>query len=281
MSYAFVVAASQNYIQGLTALLNSIEKWHGDSTAVIILSLDLDLDTTPYSFPITIIDSPVRDMVRGTAIERFRIAYEQAPSYSSICLLDADMFLTANVGLFFKIAEAGFIVTGSNGMIINFNRDYQKKYGVDLGVDEYPYPEVHTTAPIFISARDTDWFKALYDSRRIDQWDDFLYLNLLGIKMGKDKKMVTLPPYSCTGIHHFQLKPATAVFKRGELLLSGTEERVLMVHGKWFDPGWLQDLMPTMERYLHDEDIGPKGKQRVEDAIDLLKSEFGKYVSGC
>jgi len=51
-----------------------------------------------------------------------------------------------------------------------------------------------------------------------------------------------------------------------------------VIHGKWWDQGWLQDLMPTMERYLKDEDIGAKGRQRVENAIGLIKSEFDELV---
>jgi hypothetical protein len=51
------------------------------------------------------------------------------------------------------------------------------------------------------------------------------------------------------------------------------------VHGKWWDPAWLQDLMPTMERYLRDEQIGDKGRRIVEESIDLLERKFNEYRS--
>lgn len=217
------------------------------------------------------------ESVEGTAIERFRIAYEKAPEYDAICLLDADMFMTADPTIFFEVASKGFIVTGSNGMIINFNKAYQEQYQTFLGKDEWPYPKIHTTVPIFINKENTDWFKALYDAKRIDSWDDFLYLNILGIKMGKDKKMIAMPPYMFTGIHHWQMKPECAVFKRGVYFLSGTEEQVYMIHGKWWDEAWLQDLMPTMEKFFKDENIGDKGQWRTKEAIRVIKEEFNSY----
>lgn len=255
---AFVFGWTDNYEPGVRALKNSIKKFHPDCDII---------DFKPKEG---------EDMVQGTAIERFRIAAEVGKDYDAIALMDADMFLTANCDTFFEAASKGMIITGSNGMIINFNKAYQKHYGIDLGVKEYPYPKVHTTVPIFINKENLDWFEKLYASRRIDHWDDFLYLNILGIKMGKDKKMICLPPYMFTGIHHWQLKPETAIMKKGDLILSGTEEQVYMIHGKWWDEGWLQDLMPTMEKYLKDEGMSGKSKFRVEEAIKLMRKEFSE-----
>jgi len=133
--------------------------------------------------------------------------------------------------------------------------------------------------PIFLDTRNLDWFDALYKSRRIDAWDDFLYLNLLGIQMGKYKKMICMPPYAFTGIHHWQMKPETAVMEKGELLLSGTEEQIYMIHGKWWDKGWLQDLVPTMERYWHDEEISFRGQGRTHNAINSLLRRFRNLLT--
>jgi hypothetical protein len=253
--FAFIVAWTDNYLAGMTALRNSIALHMPEAEIVEHHGVS----------------------VEDTAIRRFDIACRVGPEYDAVCLMDADMFLTGNCRLFFEIASAGFMVTGSNGMIIDFNGEYQKRYGVDLGVKTYPYPQVHTTAPIFLGRRDLDWFEALYSSRRIDHWDDFLYLNMLGISMGKTERMLCLPPYCFTGIHHWQMKPATAVFERAGLVLAGTEEQVYMVHGKWWDEAWLQDLMPTMKNYLRDEQIGDRGHSRVRDAIELMKRLFWKY----
>lgn len=256
--FAFVVAWSDNYLPGVTALRNSIHE-HMPGTDII---------------------EHHGQGVHDTAIERFRIACDVAGHYDAICLMDADMFLLCPVDLFFEIAAAGFIVTGSNGMVIDYNREYQERYGIDLGREHFIYTKLHTTAPIFISRQDTDWFDALYNARRVDSWDDFLYLNLLGVLMGKDRIMLCMPPYAFTGIHHWQLKPATALMEKDGILMSGTEEEVYMVHGKWWDEGWLQDLMPTMTRYLRDEHIGEKGERRVKQAIGLIEREFARFLTG-
>jgi hypothetical protein len=151
-----------------------------------------------------------------------------------------------------------------------------------MGVDHFVYMKLHTTAPIWINHENTDWFERLYNSRRIDSWDDFLFLNLLGAYMGKDKKMIVMPPYMFTGIHHWQVKPATALFEKGNdrIIMSGTEEEVYIIHGKWWDEAWFSGMMPTMERYLSDEQIGPRGKLIVQNALDISKGLFDKFSKG-
>lgn len=273
-NYAFVVAASENYQMGLKALFRSIDQ-HAPYTDIILVSWNLS--SIPDSHGnVIVINSDIEHQVHGTAIERFRVASELAGKYDAICLLDADMFLTADVGLFFDIASKGFIVTGSNGMLINFNKEYQEHYHIDLGCDQYPYYKVHTTAPIFLSDYDLDWFSELYNSRRIDSWDDFLYLNILGIKMKKYERMLCMPPYAFTGIHHWQVKPCTRAIEKGGKLISNTEEEIYMVHGKWWDEGWLTGLMDPMKGY---SEAYPNAKPEwILDAAtksrDLVKGYF-------
>ena len=276
-NYAFIVAASANYIPGLVAMFNSLKRLDNEHD-VILVSFRLPewflQYVHEYWFTVRVIETEGENQTHQTAIERFRVACEIGPEYDAICLLDADMFLEANVDVFFLAGSKGLIVTGSNGMIINFNKAYQEQYELDLGRDEWPYPQIHTTVPIFLDTRNLDWFDALYKSRRVDSWDDFLYLNILGIKMDKYKKMICMPPYAFTGIHHWQMKPETAAMEKGDLLLSGTEEQIYMIHGKWWDEGWLQDLVPTMERYWHDEDISSRGQGRTHNAINSLLRRF-------
>lgn len=284
MKRAFIIAASENYLPGLKALLNSIDI-HQPDADVILLSFNLPEDfLIDFNYEESgdcihhVIHSQGDDQVHGTAIERFKVASEFAKDYDSICLMDADMFLLEDCSTFFDVAAAGFIVTGSNGMVVNFNRDYQDRYGVDLGSDDYVYTKVHTSVPIFIDKSNIDWFAALYNSRRIDHWDDFLYLNLIGAKMGKDKKMICLPPYQFTGIHHFQMKPETRMIERGGEIMSGTEERIYMTHGKFFDKGWFSDQIKTMQGYIKNECYSDKQKQMVKDSIQLLACRFLHYL---
>lgn len=280
--YAFVVGASDNYIHGLTALLNSLE-YHGMTADVILIPWKLPtgfLDRlSMYNFNVRVVPNDVEHQVLATAIERFRVAVELGPEYEAICLLDADMFFHNSVNLFFDVAAKGFIVTGSNGMVIDFNSDYQQRYNVDLGVENCPYTKVHTTAPIFLGPSDLDWFSTLYGSRRIDSWDDFLFLNILGIKLGKSERMVCMPPYAFTGIHHWQLKVETSVVRKDpNLVMTGTEETIYVSHGKFWDESYCKDLLSVMYGYLADWGMGDKCKLRVDDAHRTLLEEFRKYL---
>jgi hypothetical protein len=279
VKHAFIVAGSQNYMPGLRALIHSLHI-NGNGEDLIIISHNLDfgsLDFSKLKYNVYVVDSLIGDQIKGTAFERFAFAISYSKQYDAICLLDADMFITGDVSTFFDVAARGFIVTGSNGMIINFGLNYQQYYKLDLGKPDIPYAKVHTTVPIFINEYNIDWFETWYNAPRIDSFDDFLFLNMVGIKLGKDKRMICMPPYMFTGIHHWMLKPETSVRIMGGLLLSGTEEQVYMVHGKWWDEGWLSDLPRVMYKYLDDNQFGAKNIQRVDDATRLLLGEFKKY----
>lgn len=277
-NYAYIVAASQEFTPAIKAMFASLEAI-GNQHKVIFLSYRFG-ELPDVNFPVERIEvGHLESQVQATAIERFRVAYEVAKDYDAICLMDADMFFVNSVDLFFDVAAKGFIVVGSNGMVIDYNRTYQERYSLDMGTDHFVYMKLHTTAPIWINHENTDWFEKLYNSRRIDSWDDFLYLNILGAYMGKDKKMIVMPPYMFTGIHHWQMKPATAVFEKGGILMSGTEEELYIIHGKWWDEAWLRGLMPTMEGYLRDEHIGERGRFRVENAIQILKALFDHFCN--
>lgn len=282
--YAFVVAASDNYLQGIVAMFNSMQ-YHGMTADVILIPWNLPEEFLnslgKYRFNFRIVPNEVEHQVLATAIERFRVAVELGPEYEAICLLDADMYFHNPVDLFFDVAAKGFIVTGSNGMIIDFGTGYQEHYGVDLGAPSYPYAKVHTTAPIFISPADLDWFRALYEARRVDSWDDFLFLNVLGIQMDKPKKMLCLPPYVFTGIHHWQMKPETCLIRKAHgLVLTGTEEQVYISHGKFWDEGYCSDQLGIMHRYLADWGMDERCKSRVDGSSNILVEEFNRYL-GC
>ena len=254
--FGFIIAYTDNYLPGFTALKNSIGIYNSDCDLIVHHG----------------------NSVEDTAIKRFDIAVKEGPKYDAICLMDADMFLEEDCSLFFEIAAKGFIVTGSNGMIIDFNEEYQKRY--DVKIKDTLHFKVHTTAPIFLSPNDLDWFERLYNSRRIDHWDDFLYLNILGIEMEKTERMLCMPPYAFTGIHHWQVKPETSARLIRDTLISGTEEQVYMVHGKWWDKPWVDDLSIVMSRYFENEDMGIMCKARTANSIKILKDRFEYYLDG-
>jgi len=282
MNFCYVVAASDNYRAGLTALLNSLAE-HSAEAEVALLSFRLGddfLEQVEERGGVRVYHSEGDHQVTGTAIERFRLASDLAPHYDALCLLDCDMFMTAPCDLFLDVAAAGFIVTGSNGMVINFGPAHQERYQIDLGSPDYPYAKVHCTAPIFINEANIDWFDALYNSRRIDSWDDFLYLNVLGIHMGKDKKMIVMPPYAFTGIHHYHIKPVTGVMEKAGTLLSGTEEQVYMCHGKYWDEAYNADLLKVMAGYWRDEQLGERQERQAQNSLAAILKAFEHYYNG-
>jgi hypothetical protein len=284
--YAFVVAASADYLPGLRTLLNSIEAVGAEADVLLAehdIPLNVLVDLQVRHPNLCVVTRPLAEsVVQGTALERFRLAYQEGSEYRAVCLMDADMWLTADPRRFFEVAAAGFIVGASNGMIINFGRAYQEQYQCFLDPPhevDCVYPQTHTTAPIFLGPCDLDWFEALYSSRRIDSWDDFLYLNLLGIKLGKSDHMIILPPYTFTGIHHWQVKPETSVREKAGLLLSGTEEQVYMIHGKWWDQAYREAMLSVMAPYLEGEQMGEKCCRRTAEAVDLIYRKF-REVNG-
>jgi len=281
-----IVAASSNYLGELNALFNSIDYWEID-TDVVLLSYKLPEDYLKriqevFDFNIKIIQAPEGEQIRMTAIERFRVACEEGKNYEAILLLDADIYFTANVDLYFDVASKGFIITSHNGMIIGFGKSYQRDYNVDLGVPDYPYVKVHSTVPIWLSPKDLDWFKALYDSREMDNFDDLMYLNVLGIKMGKNKRMLSLQAFQSTNIHHWSMKLETGLIRKGDLVLTGVEGENLSVHGKFSMEAYYKDLMKVMDGYLKDEGFTEKRhREKVLKSREIMLEEFMKYTYLC
>lgn len=280
-----VVGASLNYLPAINALFNSIDHWNID-TDVVLLSHNLPEEyikkaKETFDFQINVIDVSGGDQVRMTAIERFKYAVEYGKQYDAICLLDADFFFCSNVDLYFQIASKGFIITSKNGMVVNFNLEHQSKYNVFLDSPEYPYLKVHATAPIWLGPQDLDWFDTLYNSNRIDSWDDLWFLNILGIKMGKDKRMITLEPFATTNLHHFCLKPTTRIMRKDDLIIGGTEGGIDCLHGKFWDEGYYKDLATTMERFFKDEELGERQRWQMLESREIMLDEFIKYTYKC
>lgn len=276
---AFVTGASVNYLPGLWALINSIKKNHANlhNSFYDILVAGYGLQGIEFPDFVKVFNVTEGDQVKETAIRRFKLAVEHADYYKAICLIDADTFITAGCNLFFELAANGFIVTGSNGMLIEFNDEYLQKYQIDLGKKDRVYAKFHTTTPIFLNRKNIDWFEVMLKKEDAAYFDDFTYLNLVGYAMGKDEKMICLPPYAFTGIHHWQLKPETAIIEKGGRLFSGTEELIYMIHGKWWEDGWRTDLFKVMERYLHLSGNEKVGWEKTKNAFKLSFLEFLKY----
>ena len=280
MRYAYVIPASYDYIPGLAALLASIDKYTPD-VDIILVSYEIPKEflVACDTLTLNIIDVPQKekepDQKLATIIERFRVTSEVMKNYDSICFIDADMFLLGDVSLFFDIAAKGFIVTAHNGGIIGFTKEHQRLGKADLGVDNYIYTKTHTAVPVFASAIDADWFQAVYSDYDRKALDDYTLLNLKGIQLEKFKRMISLPAYAFTGIHHWQMKPETGLITMGNLVLTGTEEQPYMTHGKWWDKGWIDSLMLVSEKYLIDFGYKPEQvRHKVWRSFDILLNEY-------
>jgi hypothetical protein len=280
--YAFVFAASENYHPGVMALINSIKDKMPYADICLYLYKYSEEKMAAFAdaqgIYIEFADE-TKDQQKSTAFGRYKYAADLTDKYDSVCLIDADMFVTADCYTFFDVAKHGFIITGSNGMVVNFNRAHQEKYGIDLGVDNYIYTKIHTSVPIFINKDNRIWFDEFVEINEAGQLDDFLGLNLLGISMAVYDKMICMPPYMFTGIHHWQVKPATRVFRIQDTLMTKTEEQVYMCHGKFWWENYIKDMMMPMESYYKEFQLGEKNRDLTMKSINDILYFFNYYYN--
>lgn len=76
------------------------------------------------------------------------------------------------------------------------------------------------------------------------------------------------------------MKPVTGVIKKDGILLSGTEEQIYMIHGKFFDKGWYTDLMLVMDRYFKDEEFGERQRMQAIKSRNIIMDEFVVLLGG-
>jgi len=282
---SLVLSASNGYQPGVIAFLNSFEHHHPDTDIkVYLLNLNIgdpfldehvrhrkyvevvSLDWVEYAGN--------RNTAWSTKIPRFKFASELS---GQVLVCDADMFFCKNIDMFFDVAKAGFIVGGANGSNFYFGKDYAEKWGEP--VDCF-WTKTLGSVPTWM---DVDKYRhiwqGIYDCKLNKKnfgigLCDFELLNILLIKNVHPDKIIVLPSQQVTGLHHFQLRPDTRVYKRRDQLVTADGLEVLMVHGKWWQEGWVNNMMKTMEKYCAGNEKCIKG---AKDSWNLLKSEFGKW----
>ena len=103
--------------------------------------------------------------------------------------------------------------------------------------------------------------------------------------MGKTKKMITFSPFKMSNIHHWSMKVETGMMRKvgnmGDLILTGTEEEVLMNHGKFWDENYAKDLFKVMQGYLKNEGFTERHERRVLASREVMIEEFIKYAYLC
>lgn len=243
MKNAFICYYTEKYKDGVRALKNSHRYWNHEADLLI-------RDVTGKS---------------NGKLDRWIEAYT-TEDYDNVCILDADMFFTRNVDKYFKIANMGLIAGAHNNSFHNF-----KQLEIE---DKFINVEQITNVPLFIEAGHP-LLKQI-----INWWEekgvrsDFECTNLSLLDWLDD--LFTFPAYLWTNIHHTMLKPETCAIWKYDRLMSRTNEPVNMVHGKFWDKNYTDNLVKVMVRVYHNDEAVVK---IATDSRDLLLREFEKYFN--
>lgn len=273
-----VLAASQGYIQGVTAFLNSFQEYHDTSKyKVHLLSLDLKENfsngwTKQVQIDINEHEQYGRSNPWGTKIPRFKYA---ANVDGVVMLADADMFFCGNIDHWFDFAELGYIIAGSNGSNFGFNQGWRDKYSLPQLPDFYNYKTITSVPTVLKTSQHGDLWKSVHEHKlTIETGGDFDLQNIYAVINDKFKWIVPVPAQQVTGIHHFMLKPDTGVMRKAGKLVTRDGLEVLMVHGKWWSKGWYDNLMVHMKRYAKGNE---KTISMAEHSRKELKQEFDRW----
>jgi hypothetical protein len=272
MDWHVVVAASKGYEPGLRALLNSYFHYHKESkTKVHVLLLEnLKIDDVFYGGPIqqgdpglhnipvnriNVVDIPFtetknypgKNTAWSTKIPRFKYA---AGLEGVVMLVDADLFICANWDHWFRMAELGYIIGGSNGSNVRYHGEWRKKYGLDVP-DFFNHKTICSIPTLLRPDLHGQVWKDLYEHKINGSGigADFDLQNIFMTIHKKTDQIISLPSQQTTGIHHFQLKMDTGVTAVDGKLMTRDGLEVLSVHGKWWQPGWRRNVLMKMKDY--------------------------------
>lgn len=280
--YIAIVAASRGYMPGLAAFINSFRIHHqGLEMRIIVCDYDLtdefrdkyggdDLEFVKVSSTL--------GNIWTTKIERFRVATDQEGSVVGI--FDADMFCCGSMLNFWKIAEAGMIVGGSNGSNIRFGENWNESYQMEVP-EVWDYKTI-TSVPTFMDIDlHGDVWRGLYEHKReTNAGADFNLVNIFLMKLNKMEYIVPIPSEQVTGVHHFQIKPDTRTILKGGKLLTNNGLELLCVHGRYWEGNWYANLMKPMPKHCAKLGVRNRKSYAYQGAIqsrELLKAEFDKY----
>jgi len=277
LEWHIVIAASSGYEPGLKAFLNSFKKYHPESDIIIhCLGLELKQDLIedyPWVNHVKLdwVNVVPRNTAWSTKIPRFKYAAELN---GIVMLADADMFFCSSMNNYFKIAEQGFIVAGANGSNFQFGQNWRDKYQIDM--PDIFWHKTITSVPTILDTKlhGQVWMDLYNHKMTIGTGADFDLQNIFMAKHNKLDDIVVLPSQQVTGVHHFYLKPDTRIVRKCGKLMTNDGLELLMVHGKWWQEGWFNQLMITMQRYCQTE----KCIKGAEDSRKTLKQEFDSLV---
>jgi hypothetical protein len=273
-----VVATSESHLPGFRALYNTFRKLYSfDEITMHLLHYDLK-DNILDSLDDRVVKIKIGDTIKGKdkiwqcKIERFNYASNLD---GVVMLLDADMWFCGDMRPYMYLAERGYIVGGTNGSFFRFHQGWREKYKIPEIPDMFDSKTITSVPTILHTKIHGEVWADLYKHKTtIGIGADFDLTNVFMAVHNKFEHIVVLPSQQVTGIHHFMLKPDTGVRKIDEKLVTMDGLEVLMVHGKWWSPGWYDNLMKPMEKYCRGVE---KYAKMALESRKVLKEEFDKY----
>jgi len=291
MGWHIVVAASRGYEPGLRAFLNSFEHYHHpqaswsrqtDGTVAIPINvhvLTLDWDDLELPNWCNRVKLPwvehggQRNTAWSTKIPRFKYGAELQ---DIVMLADADMFFCSNIEHWFKIAETGLIVAGSNGSNVRYHKGFREKYKLPIP-DFYNYKTVCSVPTVMDTSLHGQVWLDLYEHKMAGgEGADFDLQNIFMTIHKKQDQIVALPSQQTTGIHHFMLKPDSRVIRVDGRMVTRDGLEVYIVHGKWWQDGWYNNLLVKMEHFCKGNAVCVRG---AADSRSILKEEFERWAN--
>jgi len=201
--YYAVVSASKGYQPCLSAFINSFRIHHkGQGLHMLIGDCDLEQAFKDKYEGDDITWIPIhsdRGHIWATKFERFRIAVEQTEAVVGV--FDADMYVCRSMLNFWKMAEAGFIVGGSNASNIRFGANWNESYQME--VPEIYNTKTITSVPTFMDIeRDGDIWGSIYEHKKdTNAGADFNLLNIFLAKLDKLDRVIPFTAAQFTGVH--------------------------------------------------------------------------------
>ena len=281
--FSAVVAANRGYQPGLSAFVNSF-KIHHPKNEIKLYVLDYDLEPEFLAKHKDKIDEVIKithpkGHVYATKLERFRVACEIG---GVVGIYDSDMYNTASMLNYYKIADAGFVVGASNASNNRYGKHWHEKFKMDDIPEVFDYKTV-TSVPLImdIEKHGNDVWGGMYKHKaETGAGADFDLVNIFLMKTGRMDDIIILNCEICTGVHHLQIKPETRAYWKGGKLMTMNGLEVLTVHGRFWEGNWCANLMKPMPKHLARMGIRSSKSKAFQGALqsrDILQAEFDKY----
>ena len=300
--YAYIVPSNTKYLPGVTALLNSLERF-GNKYDVIFQHYLIDpgylAKLKDYSFTIIPEEISVAEVeYLGEAEVLMRKRYYRAAElteYKAICILDADFFVLKDPFCYFKAAEIGNVV----GVTLEQKRRYgDPNHRVDgeFLID----PELWCArdlccAPMFVNP--TIWsvpLKLSYDivyrpekggvnfegDKGKFKGPDMDAINICLLKHGSYKHTLCLDQHTWSGLHESLMKIFTRAVVKHDQLFTEDGREIFMIHGQWWERVWrgwqIDGQMGMIEREM---DNSQRAKSIAQQSFDLVCTWYKDFAT--